>query len=648
MRTRKKSKGTRVALLACFSTLLSGSIAAGGGEPGLLPSNFDGFETGDYRNFLPKYRGDSPEWIRPRFHVTDQAIHGAYSLRWQGDDEPHKWFLVSNAFYLAAPLEMSVYVRVQNANAGFRAGLMLMETRDKFSGIHVEPGQAGLHVDARDCAATQFQPVDTTEDTVYLLRLSLDKKGRMTARVKDGVSRAVLAEFESPTTVVPTAVALYVETPAGSEALIDFDDVAVQSAAYRVPAEQWTRAPLPHCVALPRLGDLPQAEGNWVGGHTLFKTDEGKYNMWYRIRSSESRGAGYAFASSPDGLSWRKHPDNPLFIPDPDQFASHEKITVLKVDDIYHGWYTAVVPGEEWRIYYCHSKDGLSWKDEGVVIGDVYTKDPDVVYVNGTYYLYAISSSKVDLAIYTSSDGKRWKKEKVIDVGIHRHPGVYYDPQTETFWLYLFGMHLGVHRAYSRDGIHFSSFEPVWHEPAVGIDDLREGGIDYGQFIRDPHGHILDHENVLMYYQGRNNYENNHPSWQYHGSERILLAGRFTGLHLDLPTYLAPNAPYQYGRFPVGATPAPGLAVQVTSPGRITVTEWDVDKTIAARGTLEGSRGADWRFEVSEGLAPGTRYRLVVNDKVLDSRPADVTGKNVLRGTLPADGTQHFRIEREP
>ncbi len=633
----------------CLLAIMAGPVAYADHQPGLLPSNFDSFETGDYRHFLAKYRGDSTEWIRPRFSASDtDPISGSHSLRWDGGEDHHEWFLVSNAFYLAAPFTATVQVRVQHTNGGFRAGLMLLETYEKFSGIHIEPASAGLHVDAQDCANPQHQALSLEPGHVYTLSVAVDPWGSMTARVQDSSSRETLVEFDTTTQVVPSALALYVETPAGSDAIIDFDDITVHGAPYRVPAETWTRASVPHYVVLPQKGDVAQAEGNWVGGHTLYVDDAGDYCMWYRIRNNETRGAGYGFASSSDGLNWEKHADNPLFFPDPDRFTSHEKITVLNVDGTYHGWYTVEIPGEGWFVAYCHSSDGIEWEDEGVVIGDQFTKDPDVVYVNGTFYLYAISPTNTDFAVYTSTDGKHWEQQNIIEMGIHRHPSAYYDGQSETFWLYAFGLHLGVHRAQSKDGIHFSDFEPVWHEPAVGIDDWREGGVDYGQFLRDPQGHLVDSANRILYYQGRNNYGNNHPGWRYHGSERILLAGWFSGLHLGIPTYVSPRADYEYGRFPFDAKALPGFSVQSTSPGRITVTEWDIDNRVAVQGTIHGNRGTSWRFELTEGLSPESSYRLLVDDEVLDVRPSGVFGNTVLRGNLPKDGEQAFRIEHSP
>ncbi|MFP4192292.1 MAG: hypothetical protein ACLFU6_09515, partial [Candidatus Hydrogenedentota bacterium] len=103
-------RATRGAMLVQAVLLVSLGAAA---APGLTPSNHDGFETGDHRNFLPKYRGDSEDWIRPRFSASsEEPIEGQYSLKWEGGEEEHRWVLVSNAFYLGQPFTASVQVRV--------------------------------------------------------------------------------------------------------------------------------------------------------------------------------------------------------------------------------------------------------------------------------------------------------------------------------------------------------------------------------------------------------------------------------------------------------------------------------------------------------------------------------------------------------
>ncbi|MFO7774791.1 MAG: hypothetical protein R6W89_03245, partial [Candidatus Hydrogenedentota bacterium] len=595
-------------------------------------------------------RGDSEDWIRPRFSATSEdPIQGEYSLKWEGGEEEHQWVLVSNAFYLGQPFTASVQVRVDGPeDTDFSAGLMLLETYEKFAGVHAGPDEAGLHLDAADWTTPDTTPMDMEMGALYTLTVSLNEDGEVHASIRDAENREQVAVFEGDTTVLPSALGLYTHTPADSDVKIRFDEVTVDAAPYRVPAETWTRASIPHYVVLPQKNDVEHGEGNWVGGHTMLKEEDGSYSMWYRIRTSEARGAGYGHASSEDGLTWEKYEDNPVFFPDPDEYSSNEKMSVLKVDGTYHGWYAVDAPGTGWWTGYCHSEDGVNWVDEGIVIDSEPTqKDPDVIYVDGTFYLYAISPGNTDLAVYTSEDGMDWEMQNYIEMGIHRHPTAYYEPESETFWLYAFGLHLGVHRAKSEDGIHFTDFEPVWHEPAVGIDDWREGGVDYGVFLGDGHGHVPDPKNRILYYQGRNNYGNNHPGWQYHGSERVLLAGWFTGLHVDVPTHVKPDGAYEYERFPFGAERIDGLYAQTTSPGRIVVTRWSPDEDVAVEGELRGSQGTSWRIEITEGLEPESSYDLIIDGEVGDSRNSGTFGDTVLRATLPSDGTQSFRIEHQ-
>ncbi len=614
--------------------------------PGFVPSNYDGFETGDYQNFLPKYIGESSDWIRPRFKASDtDPINGQYSLKWEAGEDDHDWLLVSNGFYMARPFTLTAEVRVEGEGQ-FRTGLALLETYDKFSGLHFDRHNAGIHLDAQDWKDADLKPFAFEGGVVYKLRLRLDESGELMASIFESAGRKQLVDFTGQSSVLPSAMAFYVHTPEDSDVDIRFDEVTIDAAPYRVKAETWTRASIPYYVTLPQKGDVEQSEGHWVGGHTLFKRASGDYAMWYRIRTAKERGEGYGFASSQDGLTWGKYEDNPIFFPDPETYSSNEKISVLKVDGKYHAWYTVEVPGKGWNTGYCHSKDGLHWQDEGLVIHEQYTKDPDVIYVDGIFYLYAISPTNTDFAIYTSTDGIEWEQQNIIEMGIHRHPSAYYDKKEEKFWLYAFGLHLGVHRAWSEDGIHFTDFEPVWHEPAAGIDDWRAGGVDYGVFLRDEQGHILDTKNRILYYQGRNNYGNNHPGWNYHGSERVLLAGWFTGLHIGIPTHVAPNKSYEYKCFPWDAERIEGLFVQSTSPALLTIDFWTPDESTVANGDLRGDRGTSWRFEITEGLEPESTYNLLIGEEVVDTRQSGTFGNTVLRGNLPKDGIQSFRIER--
>ena len=132
----------------------------------------------------------------------------------------------------------------------------------------------------------------------------------------------MLADFESLSFVVPGAVSMYIKTGPDSNTVINFDNLAIQAARYEVRAGEYVRSP--QFVVLPRLPDVGQDQGNWVGGHSsMIEGDELK--MWYRIRDNQVRGRGYGFAKSNDGLNWAKYENNPLFTPHPD-YASNEKM----------------------------------------------------------------------------------------------------------------------------------------------------------------------------------------------------------------------------------------------------------------------------------------------------------------------------------
>ncbi len=649
---------TKHFLSALAVSLLFAHVAAY--PQGLVPSNTDGFETGDYRNFLPKYVGGSDAFVRPQFAVTDTApLAGDYSLRWTGGEgDEHRWLLTSNAFYLRPPFTAKADFRIDALfdASNFGVGLMILETYEKLTGVWARAEGAELVLD-RDAAgeAADRRDLDArlAPGTVYTLAVRFDADGRVSARLSEAESERTLAEFHGETTVHPHGLALAVDEPEGVAVQVAFDHVRVEAAPYRVRAETWTRAPLPHYVILPRQGDVPQAEGNWVGGHGLFRDEDG-YHMWYRIRNNEIRGAGYGYAFSEDGLTWRKSDRNPLFIPDPKLFSSNENIAVRKTDGRFRAWYTVdhrKKPG--WYTVHASSDDGLEWDDHRIVIDEPRNKDADVVYVDGTYYLYAISPDNTSFGVYTSDDGLAWEMRNVIPMRIHRHPTAYYDPETEKFWLYAFGSRLGVHRAWSNDGIEFSDFEYVWSEPPVGIDDWRAGGVDYAQFRTDPHGHLLDtHRNLIMIYQGRNNKANNHPGWLYHGSERILMAGYFSGLHMGVPTHVAPDRPYEYERFPYDAAAAEGLSVQASSPGRATVTDWSPGEPTVLAMDISGRRGDRWRLELREALGPGATYELAVEREgedgwqVIERHRAGSFGDNVFVVHLPRSGSQTVVVRR--
>ncbi len=581
-------------------------------EAGTAPDNLEDFEQGHYELFAPTYLGGSDSWVRPNAEVTDQnPISGKYSLCWDANDQEQEWVFASNAFYLKKPFTLSAKIRVDSpGQESFGLGIAALQNKDEVTALRLDEKGAGLDQKSWGDGDGGHNNFDFEPGSVYTLQLTMNESEEVEAKILDGKGQQVHASLQGKSEIDPSAIGLYLSTPSGGKSTLYVDDVSVKTPPYSMQADTWTRSPRP--LALSRLPDVSQDQGNWVGGMTVRKIDD-EYLMWYRIRNNDKRGGGYGLARSQDGLQWQKHDGNPLFKAD-DKYDSNEKISVLKVNDMYQAWY-AVDTGDSWATAYATSDDGINWQKHGIVI-DGYAKDTDVVYVDGTYYLYAIAPTKEDISVFTSSDGKEWERRKTFAMGAHRHPAAYYVDQDQSFRLYAFGGGKGVSVATSKDGINFSDFKKEWDSSPIGLDDWDQWGVDYGAFPTDEWGHLREDENTLMYYQARHAYGNNHGTWKYHGDGIVLTAGKFSNLFVGVPIVVSPNQPYDYKAFPYPAKKASGLSVTASAPVTVTVDEWDRSSEFAGRGRVQTKEKGQVRFDVT-GLKSNEEYKLQIGKQVV-------------------------------
>jgi len=540
-------------------------------------------------------------------------------------------------------MKVSTTVRLDEADDRFGVGLALLETDDQFTTLRLKPDGARLATDASSWTTSgQSASFEPEPGTSYRLTLRMSDNGRVTGTVAQARGGRVLSELSGASDLDPVALGLHVHLPAEGTTQAVFDEVEVQSAPYRVKTGEWVRSR--NFVVLPRQPDVGLDQGNWVGAPSVIREGD-SLRMWYRIRSNESRGVGYGHASSQGGVHWRKSDRNPLFKHGP-SYQSNEKMAVLKVGGEYRAWYT-VDTGDNWVIAYATSPDGLKWKKHGRVIDQTYAKDPTVVHVDGTYYLYAISPTGTDLSVFTSSNGMDWTRRDVIPTQDHRHPGAYYVEETETFWLYAFGGANGVSRASSGDGIHFGPLKRTWGPPAVGLDDWSSYGIDYGGFVTNPRGHMRSDQNLYMYYQARNTFGNNIPGWRYHGGERVVLAGRFHGLHKGIPTTIRPTGTLTYHAFPrpMTGTQVP-LSIESDEPVQAMIDRWSTTSDTLGAGTLTPTspEEANVQFLISDVRADNVEYHLVVDSDKIDQQKPTNDGTVVLNATLSGSDEHDFRV----
>jgi len=620
-------------------------------EAGLLPQNADGFETGDWRNFRPHYIGDSDEFIRPKFIINHtNPLTGNYSLQWQADDQEHEWVKVSNAFYLELPAEVSIDFRVDANDSEWSIGLRLMETYERFAGVRFSPrGNDTFQLSLEDLSGSASE-VRAKNGDLYRLKLRRFNDDDIEATLIDINTGQVIAKLNGLSSVEPEALGIYVYTGAGSNAVIDFDNISVESAPYRLRSGKWSRAP--HFVVLPQLPDVEEDQGNWVGAQSTIKKDD-EYLMWYRRRNNIERGLGFGFARSSDGINWDKYDNNPIFTYDDELYYSAEKIHVLYVDGLYRAWYAVNHP-ESWYTAYATSEDGIDWEQHGLVLDDTYTKDVDVVYHDGLYYLYSIKNND-QIGIYTSIDGIDWELEGSIPMGVHRHVAATYVERTGEFHLYATGGFAGVSQAVSNDGINFGPFRQVMDASKVGLDDWADAGVTYLSFLTDGHGKIKDDKQMPVYYQARNTWENNFPSWLFHGSERVVLAGHYDGLFLGVTATVLPQGGYEYHSFPFEIPRAEGIEMFASHKLDVRLDHWPPESTVLYKGSLmaeESYRGhsgevhtqVQWQLTK---LSPGENIDLLLNGELVMNQQADDSGSLLFTAIVNGDdGPVEFTIQK--
>jgi len=96
--------------------------------------------------------------------------------------------------------------------------------------------------------------------------------------------------------------------------------------------------------------------------HVLWDESMGVYRMWYSGGEQyEPNALGYA--TSPDGLAWTKHPDNPIFRPDTDSEWEKHKVTacqVVRQGDWHVMFYIGFRDEHHAQIGLARSKDGIT------------------------------------------------------------------------------------------------------------------------------------------------------------------------------------------------------------------------------------------------------------------------------------------------
>ena len=171
----------------------------------------------------------------------------------------------------------------------------------------------------------------------------------------------------------------------------------------------------------PILSPTETWEASGVSRPTVI-LDGSTYKMWYTgVDSPGVIQIGYA--TSPDGISWTKHPGNPVLSVGTVGSWEDEDVTgpsVLKDGSTYHMWYGGH-DGSTFRIGHASSSDGITWvKDPAnpvLDVGDVGEWDwlsvysPDVVQVGDGFKMWYSGQALPEAwqtGFASSMDGTTW------------------------------------------------------------------------------------------------------------------------------------------------------------------------------------------------------------------------------------------------
>jgi sucrose-6-phosphate hydrolase SacC (GH32 family) len=135
--------------------------------------------------------------------------------------------------------------------------------------------------------------------------------------------------------------------------------------------------------------------------------EDNVYHLWYTGYDSPKGPMKLGYATSPDGLTWSRYPENPIY-------TKHwvEDMMIMKVDSTYYMF----AEGEKDQAQLLTSTDRIHWTPQGKL--DIRTVDgkpikpgpfgtPAALYENGTWYLlYERNDDAIWLA--SSKDLKTW------------------------------------------------------------------------------------------------------------------------------------------------------------------------------------------------------------------------------------------------
>ncbi len=562
-------------------SLLISSIACG-----INPTNFDGFEDGDYENFAIIYSGKYPNQTFPNFNITNdirEVISGRYSLKFHPLDAEPSWIVQSNAFYLTKTRNISIDFKLskeyinksdweisligsledysRDSRNFFNAKLDILTLKKIYDHSKVKLTM-NINDNFHNLNDRNHIFVNINYDLVYSLKMKYFDDSHIEGLLMENNNTIGLLKSNQKWSI-PSSIGFFTSSNQ-TNGFIIFDNFNVTSQRYEIPSKVWVQSP--QMIILKRTPELESSPGYWVGSGTgFFDEQDNLYKLWYRVRTPMNRGSYFTLATSTDLLNWTK--TNIKIIPTLNHTAnpidSLEKLTVRKINGIYKIWFSYVIDYSDWRIGYTSSIDGINWLPAKTLFQE-YSKDPEVIYVPnyGVYYMSLImgeTKNPTYTYMFQSSDGVNWTNKTLIQNGSHTHSTLTFVDNLFYHILDIPEMRLSVSSVWGE----YSNFQTIINKRLAGLDDGKNwnrnspdysNGVNYGIFIGDSNGLLNNFTDVLLIYQARHSYLNNPNSWNYEQDGKLALTGKFESVFIGVKINLNLEK-FSYQTFPISCKP---------------------------------------------------------------------------------------------
>lgn len=149
-----------------------------------------------------------------------------------------------------------------------------------------------------------------------------------------------------------------------SGALGSYPFSAITQIGYATSSDgiNWTKYDDPATTAAPyafsdpvvKVGSPGAFDDYWAWVPGIYYTGMG-YEMWYTGNGGTPRVQAIGYATSPDGIVWTKHPNNPVFVCSNAWSAEVAAASVIRDGNQYRMWFSGFVPGVRGRIGYATS-----------------------------------------------------------------------------------------------------------------------------------------------------------------------------------------------------------------------------------------------------------------------------------------------------